>query len=463
MTILILGVIFGASGAGWTSYPTVTTLQGPETFLTTTVNPTNNQQIAASNLVNWTIQTINFNSTGLRPIYVTPIIQPGGMVVLGDSLDVWFVTNTPGFWPLGNTNGVIVCGGTTNAVNITTGSAYYTNGYTLLTGEATTWTNECWLMNLTNFVRQTIGWNLPLDNALCVSGMPYFNFGDPDISLTYLEGYQAWAGGTTYSATGTNTVYGMAGMTNRVVFWGTNDYGTTNDFYFTMQGINYTNPSPGNTYTTNIFLTGTYGANVTGQIIGAPNSLISVRDYPTRWAGNWGSGGTGRQYCPPLYANTLANDPLIYLTNISPIVTGIPKALFLPGSQNDRGGCDVRKGTNNSPVVQSTNAAMAQANHLANLARIGRSLGFSPIIGAYIPYSPTSVGSAQFNTMNYVFSLPTVQTNFDIFYDWGASNSVYQANGSYYVDGTHPNATLARIQATNSATFFKVKQSASIK
>ena len=34
----------------WTSYPTVTNLTGPETFLTTTPNPTNNQQISYANL-----------------------------------------------------------------------------------------------------------------------------------------------------------------------------------------------------------------------------------------------------------------------------------------------------------------------------------------------------------------------------------------------------------------------------
>ena len=57
MFALVLGVLMQASGAGWTSYPTVTTLQGPETFLTTTVNPTNNQQITASNLSSWVVSS----------------------------------------------------------------------------------------------------------------------------------------------------------------------------------------------------------------------------------------------------------------------------------------------------------------------------------------------------------------------------------------------------------------------
>jgi len=399
------------------------------------------------------------NPNGLTPQLVSSLIQPGGNVVLGDSLDVWFVTNFPGFFGNGIlTNGAVVCGGTTNAqVN---GVGWFTNGYTLLPGEAQAFMNQSWLMLETNYIAQKTGWNVPLDNALCVSGAGYMNYGDADIAGSEFEGYQAFANGNTYNANGTNSVFFVGGMTNRLVFWGTNNWGTTNDYYVVQGGVTYANPNRGNDWQTNIFISGTYGGNVAASIVGAPNKLISVRNYPAKFAGSWGAGSTSRVYYPPFYQNTFANDPLIYLTNISPSVTGIRKSLFLPGSQNDRTFTYVHRGTNGAPTFVTNIFNFVLQNQLVKLTQIGRNLGFQYIHGATIPLSPSSISLPDLINLNSAYSSNSVRTNFDSFYDWQASNSVYQGNNAYYADTTHPNALLAGIEATNRAQFYEVTKSA---
>jgi hypothetical protein len=244
------------------------------------------------------------------------------------------------------------------------------------------------------------------------------------------------------------------GMTNRIAFWGTNNFGTTNDLGILMNGVYYANPVPGKDYSTNIFFPGTLNDNGLIWIYGVPGTSISVRNYPGLYIS--GPGPTPRNSYPPLYQNTPDNNPLIYLTNISPSVTGLRKSLLLPGSQNDRFFIYTHRGTNGAPSYATNTLVFVLQRQMLTLISIGRNLGFSGIHGSSIPLAPNS-GTNDFAMLNAAYS--ALATNFDSYYDWNGSNAPYRSDSSYYVDGVHATMQLAEIQATNHAKAYAVPQS----
>lgn len=404
--------------------------------------------------------------TSATPALISPLITPGGLYVLGDSLTVGFVTNLVGYGSIA-TNGGLHSGGVTNLNG--TGVGWFTNGYSLIYAEAATWTNQSWAIQMTNLFKTQTGWTVPLDTTLAVSGAGIGNFGNCDVNDCFFEGNQSIANGAaTYPANGSNTFLCNQAMTNKFVFWGTNDYGTTNDIAFAFQGGVYTNPIPGQTWSTNIYCTGSVGGYTTAIFFGQPNQLRSFRRYNGFVGVDVGSqGAIGRQYYPPLYSNSggnyPANDPMNYLSNNSPMLTGYPKRVLIYGSQNDRNYFMYnRKGTNNSPNTGGiyTNGYIAYGRQVTNIAVQLRSWGYS-VYGANIPNSPNT--SAEIKLLSNAFTNSWVLGSLDAFYDWRGSNSLYEANSSYFTDNVHPTAQLANIWATNHATAYDLKRTAIIK
>jgi hypothetical protein len=401
------------------------------------------------------------NPGGLTPMFVSSLMQPGGIVVMGDSLCTMQTSNRFG----GTTPGWITCGGYANPY------AIYTNGINFFTNQVgQNYTNSSWLMELTNYISEQTGWNVPLDTALCVPGLPSQNYGlCADGDTFFFSGCQTWNYPPgVYSANGTNTVYFQSGLTNRVVFFSTNDFGTTNDFFLTYGGVNYSNVISGTNCIMKFFVPGNIGGTVPVQIVGRPNALISVRDFVPYRPNN--CIGPAQHYLPPLYTDSTANTPLTYLTNVSPLMTGVPKAFILNPSQNDRFIVDYKPGTNAYAITpnNTNNVDIYFSTVICGYGHIAKNLGFWPVVVTTIPASPTfwtgtSNALCLSDRLNALITNGPVNPAFDVVYDLAASNAYFSRNFNYFTDGTHPLASTARLEATNMALRFAVQKSLKIK